>query len=772
MTLRVRLIVAFLVLAVVPLAAMTWYSYSSNAQALRNAAERESDRLASDLSRRMQLITMQLSERVEHLMDIEGESSAAMPLGQPVAPPVAPAVSAAAAPAGNPAADLAAAEAVAAAAFEEQVAERLGDAALLLKNVELRGLRPGRGRLGRGEGRRGSGTSGPPAPEARAGFGRGRGRGARGDRPPPAEAQPAQLPQGPSPDVARAEGSAAPPGIEGPVAPRFEGPVLPSTAATASSPGDRLTIDLSAIRRQMFREIAPPDTSFEAMTPAQRERVISEVNQRLLGIEQGLKLGAEELQKQAAEAKRDAQAVASLPQPSKPRTVTNAGSVTKTLALSGNRLNIRREQNGIVRQINAEVNLPDLLSTVFSATTRDRNEVPFAVDTDGRVYTTAPEERKTIEALGGEFLRPGAKPGTTRLPEWIVVTTADPTGSGLRFGIARPVGDALSEVRTTAARTAGLGLLFIVVTLIGVVPLSAGLTRSLSRLNEGVRRIAAGDFAARVPVTTQDEIGKLARAFNQMAEDVEKHERVALEQERFKRELELGRQIQNDMLPQAPLRVGGTELQGVSVAAGEVGGDFFNYFETGTGQVALLVGDVSGKGVGAALLMANIQASLRARLTLGQSLTALAEGIDRQIQADTPEPVYATLFVAILDPATRVLRYVNAGHNPPYLLHKEAGVERLESSGLPVGLLAGRGYTEQEVQLARGDVVFCYTDGCVDAENETGVMFGADALERALAGADTSSADALLRRMEETLRMFRGTREPSDDATMMVVTVG
>jgi sigma-B regulation protein RsbU (phosphoserine phosphatase) len=398
--------------------------------------------------------------------------------------------------------------------------------------------------------------------------------------------------------------------------------------------------------------------------------------------------------------------------------------------------------------------------------------VPFAVDRDGRVYTPAPEDRKKIEALGSEFLRPDAKPGTTRLPEWIVVTTADPTGSGLRFGIARPVGDALSEVRTTAARTAGLGMLFIVVTLIGVVPLSAGLTRSLSRLNEGVRRIAAGDYAARVPVKRQDEIGKLARAFNQMAEDVEKHERAALERERFKRELELGRQIQHDMLPQARLRVGRTELQGVSVAAGEVGGDFFNYFETGTGEVALLIGDVSGKGVGAALLMANIQASLRARLALGQDLTALAEGIDRQIQADTPEPVYATLFVGLLDPVTRALRYVNAGHNPPYLLHKAGGVERLESSGLPVGLLAGRGYTEQQVQLAADDVVFCYTDGCVEAENETGVMFGADALERALADADRSSADALLRRMEETLRTFRGAREPPDDATMMVVTVG
>src|SRR6185503_15177893 len=105
------------------------------------------------------------------------------------------------------------------------------------------------------------------------------------------------------------------------------------------------------------------------------------------------------------------------------------------------------------------------------------------------------------------------------------------------------------------------------------------LTKNLSRLNEGVRRIAGGDYGARVAVTTRDEMGGLARAFNQMAEDVERHQHTALQQERIKRELELGRQIQHDMLPRAPLRVGLTEVDGVSVPAGEVGGDFYNYFQ-------------------------------------------------------------------------------------------------------------------------------------------------------------------------------------------------
>ena len=129
-----------------------------------------------------------------------------------------------------------------------------------------------------------------------------------------------------------------------------------------------------------------------------------------------------------------------------------------------------------------------------------------------------------------------------------------------------------------------------------------------------------------------DEVGALAAAFNSMAADVERHQRAVVEQERIKRELELGRQIQHDMLPRGSLRLGLTEINGVSVPAREVGGDFFNYFELASGHIAMLVGDVSGKGVGPALLMANIQASLRTRLSLGQDLAAVADEIDRDIE--------------------------------------------------------------------------------------------------------------------------------------------
>ena len=544
-------------------------------------------------------------------------------------------------------------------------------------------------------------------------------------------------------------------------------------------------IDVGPMRRDIVRQFVP-EGQWEKLTEEERQRIMAEVNQRMLGIAQGIQLGAAEAQKRVAEAQRAADAKAQAaaaaaavkPAPRKAPVAASTPVVSvrttparRKTALSGTRLDVTFERDGqVVRAANAEVNLPNLLATVLTTTRRDRGEIPFAVAKDGRLFTQTEDDKKKIEAIGGNVTKPDEPAGTHRVGDWIVVSTADPTGSGLRFGIARPVGDSLLALRRTSARNAGFGLAFIGLALIGIFPLSSRLTRNLSTLSDGVHRIAAGDYSARVEVKSNDEVGRLATAFNQMAEDVELHQRSAVEQERIKRELELGRQIQHDMLPQGPLRFGLTEIKGVSVPAKEVGGDFFNYFSLTDGQIALLVGDVSGKGVGAALLMANIQASLRTRLALGQDLDAIAREIDVDIEGNTPGPIYATLFVGIFNPATRELRYVNAGHNPQYILRTTRTLERMSSSGLPVGLLAGRGYAETRVQLAAGDLLFFYTDGCVEAENEAGEMFGAEKLESLLVSA--AGADDLLARVETVLAEYRGTREPFDDATMMVVKVG
>ena len=762
MKLRLRLILAFLLLSVVPLGAVTIYSYVANYRALQDAAMREADQLAAELSDRMQLVTAQLSDRVEHLMELSAQEAAApVDLEPPKAPAPAPEQMAA--------------------VVTGKAADALGEAAMLLNSVELRGMRGRRGGRPRPEGPQAP----PPGPQTGESSRPAESPGAPGGPPaPPAAPAPPGTPPALMP-MPQARGEVAATGDRGNRSfgsdsrSRVQG--LPSGGGAGrgrdetrqgTPPGsgpngndpDRIRIDVGPIARDVFRQLVPEGTNPGDLTPEQRQRIAAEINQRMTGINEGLKIAAAELQRQADEARRKAESDAkaapppTAPAPSRRRSV-----------LSGNKLAVTVERNGgVVRTANAEINLPNVLMTVFSSVPRGRGDVPFAVGADGRIYTPTMANRAALEQLA-----PARLPdGTSLLHEWVVVMTQDPTGSGLRLGIARPVSDSLAELRRTAGRNAGLGLLFIGLSILVIVPLSGRLTRNVSTLTDAVRRIAHGEYATRVSLQSKDEIGVLAKAFNQMAGDVEAHQREAVERERLKRELELGRQIQHDMQPHEPLRLGLTEIQGISVPAREVGGDFFNYFALPAGQVALLVGDVAGKGVGAALLMANIQASLRTRFALGQDLSAIVDAIDRDIEANSPGPMYATIFVGILDPDTRRLRYVNAGHHPQYILRERGGLEGMPATGLPAGLLAGRGYAEREMQLDRGDLIFFYTDGCPETENDREEMFGSERLEALLAVSGSGRPESVLQSVEAALKQFRGRREPFDDATMMAVKVG
>jgi sigma-B regulation protein RsbU (phosphoserine phosphatase) len=187
--------------------------------------------------------------------------------------------------------------------------------------------------------------------------------------------------------------------------------------------------------------------------------------------------------------------------------------------------------------------------------------------------------------------------------------------------------------------------------------------------------------------------------------------------------------------------------------------------------MAVLVGDVSGKGISAALLMANIQATLRARLPLEPDLARLTSALDTEIDASTPAGVYATLFLGILDPQGKTLRYVNAGHHPQFLIRGD-GIEPLSTGGMPVGLFAGQGYVERTVQLADDDLLFFYTDGMVEVENEKTEMFGAERLESLLRAHRDQNVETLLERVEERVRQFRGSAEPFDDVTIMALRLG
>jgi serine phosphatase RsbU (regulator of sigma subunit) len=475
-------------------------------------------------------------------------------------------------------------------------------------------------------------------------------------------------------------------------------------------------------------------------------------------LEAGMRQGIDEagLRAMAARASREAAA--------------RAAETRVPADVEGQRVAVAVRRDGhVLGHAHATLNLERTLQTVLGQARRDRDEIHFAVDRRGKIHTADAGDVPRLEALG---VAPASAAGVTtaRAGDWIVATRQAP--AGMTFGLARPIGEPLRDIRRASLRNLALGLLVVALALVAIVPLATGMTRHATTLTDGVRRLSGGDFSTRVPVRSSDEFGVLAAAFNQMAADLERHEAQAVEQERLRRELELSRLIQTEMLPRGPLVAGAAEIAGVSLPAREVGGDFFNYFMLPDDRLAMLVGDVSGKGVSAALLMANVQATLRARVPYEPDLAKLADALDRELDLNTPGAVYLTLFVGLLEPGGRTLRYVNAGHNPQFLLRRDGRIEPLSSTGLPIALYAGHGYRESQVEVAPGDLLFFYTDGLVETENERGEMFGAERLQALLAGAEgDGDITALLRRVTAALAAHRGHAEPFDDATLMAMRI-
>lgn len=410
----------------------------------------------------------------------------------------------------------------------------------------------------------------------------------------------------------------------------------------------------------------------------------------------------------------------------------------------------------------------EVVRSVLGDVPRREGEVPFAVDEAGAVLTASEGETRQLEGLGVDArVRQGELAFFAR---GYVVTARRDASTGFAFGIARPMGEAAAEMRRIALRNLGLGVALVALASLGILPLSRRISRDLEALEAVAERLADGDLEARVSVRSRDEIGRLAFVFNRMARDLAVQQERRLAEEGLRRELLTCRRIQAELLPREPLVSSPFRVEGVSFPAREVGGDFFNYFVLPAGEVALLVGDVSGKGIAAALLMANVQATLRGGVPMAWDLAAFATRLDEDLHARTPPESYLTLFVGIVG-EDRVLRYVNAGHNPP-LLRGARGVERLDSTGRPLGLLPGGGYEEGRVALAPGDALLLFTDGVLDMEDEAGATFGAERLVALLEEEGHPGRYDLTARVAKALRAFRGDRDPPDDATIVVLRVG
>jgi phosphoserine phosphatase RsbU/P len=202
-----------------------------------------------------------------------------------------------------------------------------------------------------------------------------------------------------------------------------------------------------------------------------------------------------------------------------------------------------------------------------------------------------------------------------------------------------------------------------------------------------------------------------------------------------------------------------------------LGGDCYDFFYQADGQLAMLVGDASGKGVAAALMMASVQASLRtAAVFTGDNLASLLRVVNGHTCSSSLADRYATLFYGVVDPAAHTLRYVNAGQNPPAVLHGDGCIDWLEPTGAPVGLFSNAKWQERTVPLNPGDLIIAYTDGVSEASGSSGEEWGVHGLLQAANACKMQTADNLVRSILGSMDDFsRGIQ--TDDATVAVVRI-
>jgi serine phosphatase RsbU (regulator of sigma subunit) len=259
----------------------------------------------------------------------------------------------------------------------------------------------------------------------------------------------------------------------------------------------------------------------------------------------------------------------------------------------------------------------------------------------------------------------------------------------------------------------------------------------------------------------------------QVAQLVRQQQKQAQERERIEQELRVARLIQQTLLPKGVPDLPGYRVAAYYQPAREVGGDFYDFMDLDGGHLGLVVGDVTDKGVPAALVMATTRTMLRASAQRLDSPGEVLKRVNDVIVADIPPNMFITCLYAILEPKSGTLRYANAGHDLPYRRRASSstttGAEELRATGMPLGLLPGMDYEEKEIVLGRGDSVLFYSDGLVEAHDPRYEMFGFPRLQ-GLVGAHRTGGEALVNFLLEELGRFTGEEwEQEDDITLVTL---
>lgn len=299
--------------------------------------------------------------------------------------------------------------------------------------------------------------------------------------------------------------------------------------------------------------------------------------------------------------------------------------------------------------------------------------------------------------------------------------------------------------------------------------------RSVLAVPLGVSEKVFGIIYADSPIAegrfTEDHLKVLTTLASVAAIRVENARLVEarFQQERLERELQLAMEIQQRFQPTAPPLVPGYELQGISFPCYEIGGDYYDFIQRDDGRLVIALGDVSGKGTAAALLMSSLHAAIHAQTGSHDTLVETISAVNRYLAENIPPNRFVTLFYAELDPESGALSFLNAGHNPPLIIHAAGTVEQLASGGLPLGIKADADYREGRTHLQLGDVLVIYSDGVTEAASPNGEEFGPTRLYEVVSRNVDASAAGIRDRIESALTKFSQGTQAADDITLVIV---
>jgi serine phosphatase RsbU (regulator of sigma subunit) len=306
------------------------------------------------------------------------------------------------------------------------------------------------------------------------------------------------------------------------------------------------------------------------------------------------------------------------------------------------------------------------------------------------------------------------------------------------------------------------------------VRITSGITSAVKALHRGTQRIAEGDLETKIVIPSEDELGDLATSFNVMAGAVKRGREEAIARERLERELETARQIQERLLPHEMPQLPGFEIAGTSLPSQQVGGDYFDFLDMGSGKLGVAIADVSGKGIPAALLMANLQASLHAQIIKKGTVAEVASRMNSLLVRSTDTHMFATFFYGILDRIKSTFTSTNAGHNPPLLFSTDGKARRLEAGGLVLGFLPDQKYTQETVGLKQGEVLVLYTDGITEARGRSSRkisenLFGEEKLIEVVRANLAKSAVDIQAAILKAISNHTSNAAQDDDITLVVI---